>query len=241
MICHCAPCLEYSKWLRASSSAMHEEMMNWQQQQFIAENMSLEGAKKLEKILRRFELALDIRDAGIATRDAELEELGRWIENVANEEGRRVLDEGRELWERRCAEGNRDYLGEEEEEEEELSRTSQPRSSQQRQRKRGDTTTVDHLGTTDEQDCAISSSSRTSPSLSQTLYNELFDADDEVEQLERDLLEIEQRLEDADLRREATYNMVRSRQEREAAQVDDLKRRDTEVGKKNKGKERKKE
>jgi hypothetical protein len=35
--------------------------------------------------------------------------------------------------------------------------------------------------------------------------------------------------------------MVRSRQEREAAQVDDLKRRDTEVGKKNKGKERKKE
>jgi hypothetical protein len=73
------------------------------------------------------------------------------------------------------------------------------------------------------------------------LYNELFDADDEVEQLERDLLEIEQRLEDADLRREATYNMVRSRQEREAAQVDDLKRRDTEVGKKNKGKERKKE
>jgi hypothetical protein len=227
MICSCPPCSEYSNWRRASSNAMHEEMMNWQQQQFMADNLSLNDEENLEKILRRFELAFDIRDAGIATRDAELEELGKWIEDVTNEEARRVLDKGRERWERKCAEGGL--------------RTARPSDSRERRHKRGDTTTADHRGVTDEQERVVASSSHTSPPLSRTLYNELLDADDEVEQLELDLLEIEQRLEDADLRREAKYNMIRSRQEREAAQVDHVKRGNSEAGKKNKGKERKKE
>jgi hypothetical protein len=207
--------------------------------------ISPERERHMVEILHRFELTDDIRAAAIVTHGPELDELNALIEDIANGEARSMIEKERVKWARECADWDREVAEREREEihrnrddylEEFSSRITQPRD-RERRRERCDQTPRYYHGVAAEPECAAASASRKCPPISQNLYNELLDADDEVEQLERNLREIEQRLEEADLRREAKYNMVRSRQDREG---DDLKRRDSEARKKNKGKERKK-